>query len=84
MDNGTKKHLNFQLGLVAISAVLIGRFGISSVYGQAETSTDSFKTDFELLSFPLCGGETASLSITAHFVFHQTKLPDGTVRECYI
>ena len=57
MDYVIKKPVFMQIGLVTIVAVLVGGFGMSSVYGQANTQRINFQSDFESTAVPLCGGE---------------------------
>jgi hypothetical protein len=80
MDN--KRYINnyllIHLGVVTVvTAVLIGAFTVTTVYGQAQTNTVRFSTPFETASDNLCGVEPIFISGTVNFVFHETIHPNG-------
>lgn len=63
-----------QLGFV--TAVLIGGFAVTPVYGQATSTTQIFTVPFSSSGTTLCG-TTVSFSGTTIIVFHVTTGPNG-------
>lgn len=66
------------LGLIATIAFVVGGFATQNTNAQAETSTESFQSDFEFESVSVCGGEAVRLGGTAHFLFHETTSAEGS------
>ena len=79
MEYWIKNHLFSQIEIVLVTTglILIGGFSMSSVFGQASTSMDNFRTLFESTPVPLCGGEEIVFSGTVHFRFKDTTNPTG-------
>ena len=67
------------VGLVAVLTVLIGGLSVTTVYGQAQTSTDRITIDLATQGVPLCGGEVVTFSGTINLVFHTTISPNGEI-----
>ncbi len=66
---------------LAIVMVLGGCFFVPSSYGQAQTQTVGFSSDFESTSTSLCGGNDIHFWGTAHFLFHETVDEHGGVHQ---
>lgn len=69
--------LFMQIGLVVVVAILIGGFAVTPGYGQAQSNTVRFTTDFESEGIPFCGSEQIFITGTVNMVFHETIRPNG-------